>query len=70
MTSIDIASGIGILKEDEFFVEVETIAYFTTRVALLDILVTGGRPVLIAFSTSLSNSYYEDVKTGILKSFR
>ena len=67
LTSIDIASGIGILKEDEFFVEVETIAYFTTRVALLDILVTGGRPVSIAFSTSLSNNYYENVKTGILK---
>lgn len=67
LTSIDIASGIGILEEDEFFVEIETIAYFTTRVALLDLLAAGGRPVTISFATSLSKSYYEKIETGILK---
>lgn len=67
LTSIDVAAGIGILKEDKFFVEIETIAYFTTRVALLDILVVGGEPVSITFATSLSNNYYEEIKAGILE---
>ncbi|MFW5789979.1 MAG: hypothetical protein ACOCWE_01870 [Bacillota bacterium] len=67
LTSIDIASGIGILKEDKFFVEAETIAYFTTRVAMLDLMAAGGEPVIISFATSLANNYYDDIEAGILK---
>lgn len=68
LTSIDIASGIGVLEEDEFFVEAGTVAYFTTRVALLDILSAGGKPITTAFATSLSNNYYEEIEAGILRS--
>lgn len=65
LTSIDIAAGVGGLKFDKLNVNLEVIAYFTARVALLDILAAGASPIQVAFSTSLAKKNCSHIIDGI-----